>query len=146
MLQGGSIPVPPALEGNGRMLSVLLVEDDPDVSELLTEVLESFGHVVRHVPTGVAALEALGNGYLPDVVLTDIMMPGGVSGLALVQELRRRAPGLPVVLATGYSDKAAEVQKAGLPVLRKPFRASELAAALEQVTRGRQIGGRQTEG
>jgi signal transduction histidine kinase/CheY-like chemotaxis protein len=146
MLQGGSIPVPPALEGNGRMLSVLLVEDDPDVSDLLTEVLESFGHTVRHVPTGVAALEALGNGYMPDVVLTDIMMPGGVSGLALVQELRRRAPGLPVVLATGYSDKAAEVQKAGLPVLRKPFRASELAATLEQVTRGRQTGSRRTEG
>jgi CheY-like chemotaxis protein len=116
------------------MLSVLLVEDDPDVAELLVEVLETFGHQVRHVSTGVAALETLVGSYLPDVVLTDIMMPGGVSGLALVQELRVRAPGLPVVLATGYSDKAAEVQRAGLPVLRKPFRASELAFVLEQVT------------
>jgi signal transduction histidine kinase/CheY-like chemotaxis protein len=133
---GEAMPVPPALEGDGRMLSVLLVEDDPDVAELLMEVLESFGHHVRHVPTGAAALEALGDSYRPDVVLTDIMMPGGVSGLALVQELRIRTPGLPVVLATGYSDKAAEVQRAGLPVLRKPFRASELAAVLEQVTKG----------
>ncbi|CAH2604917.1 Histidine kinase [Rhodovastum atsumiense] len=130
------VPATPAAEEGQRMVSVLLVEDDPDVAELLSEVLETLGHRVRHLPTGAAALEAIKRGERPDVVITDMMMPGGVNGLALARELRARLPHLPVVLATGYSEKAAEVQEAGVPVLHKPFRAAELEAVLEQVIRG----------
>jgi CheY-like chemotaxis protein len=121
---------------DARMASVLLVEDDTDVAEMLSEVLQSLGHTVRHVATGSAALAAVEAGPRPDLVITDMMMPGGLSGLALAQELRVRMPDLPVVLATGYSERAAEFRAAGLPVLRKPFRAAELQEAMHQAMQG----------
>ncbi|RAI32847.1 hypothetical protein CH338_23500 [Rhodoplanes elegans] len=69
-----------------------------------------------------------------DLVLSDILMPGGMSGVDLTRELRALDPGLPVVLMTGFSDRAGEVARDGFPVLRKPFDIGqlerELAAAL----------------
>jgi CheY-like chemotaxis protein len=119
------------------MASVLLVEDEPDVSEMLAEVLEDLGHTVCRVADGRAALEAVDSGLHPDVVVTDMMMPGELSGLALARELRARIPGLPVVLATGSNlVGSAEFRASGLPALRKPFRATELEAAMRQAMQG----------
>lgn len=112
------------------MAAVLLVEDDAEVAEMLGEVLESLGHTVSHAGSGAAALAAIAKGPLPDVVITDMIMPGGISGLDLVRALRASSPGLPVVLATGHDDRAAEFRAAGLPVLQKPFGRAELQAAL----------------
>jgi signal transduction histidine kinase/ActR/RegA family two-component response regulator len=115
-----------------RRLAVLLVEDDRQVASLLTGVLQSLGHEVRHVPNAAGALEAVCGEARIDVVLSDVMMPGGMSGLDLVRELRLCRPNLPVVLATGYSEGLDRMGEAGLPVLRKPFGRDELRAALAQ--------------
>ncbi len=118
------------------MVAILLVEDDTDVAEILCDVLQSLGHTVRHETSGDAALAAVAAGVLPAVVITDLMLPGGMSGLALARELRVRLPGLPVVLATGGRGDTAELRAAGLTVLRKPFRTGELEAVISQALQG----------
>lgn len=112
------------------MVSVLLVEDETELADMLCEVLQTLGHTARHVATGAAALEVVDGGWRPDVVITDIMIPGGLSGLALAQALRARIPGLPVVLSTGGNAANAEIHASGLHVLRKPFRTADLETAI----------------
>ena len=89
---------------------VLLVEDDREVAALTRELLSSLGFAVTHVASAEAALGALANSRQIDVVLSDIMMPGGVSGLQLAREIRRRHPEIPVILTTGYVEAAADMK------------------------------------
>ena len=65
-------------------------------------------------------------------MFSDIVMPGGMSGLELARRVRRHFPRLPVLLASGYSNAAAEVAKEGLQIIAKPYRADTLAGAIEQ--------------
>ena len=89
---------------------MLLVEDDNEVAALTREMLSSLGFSVIHVASPAAALGALANGRSVDIVLSDIMMPGGVSGLELAREIKRRQPNLPIVLVTGYAESAASME------------------------------------
>ena len=98
---------------------MLLVEDDKDVSALTPELLTSLGFSVTHVASTEAALGALANSREIDVVLSDIMMPGGVSGVQLAREIRRRYPDLPIVLTTGYVEAAAGIEDGGIRVAAK---------------------------
>ena len=108
---------------------VLLVEDNPDVGRVTAEMLEQLGYAVRQVSDGDAALAAVdGESAAFDLVVSDIVMPGGKDGVALARALRERRPGLPVLLVTGYSEMAARA--AGeFTVLRKPFLLAELSRA-----------------
>jgi len=108
----------------------LLVEDDKEVSALTFELLSSLGFVVTHVSSADAALGALADGRDVDVVLSDIMMPGGVSGLQLAREIRRRYPTLSVVLTTGYVEAAADMEEQEFLLLPKPYTLESLADAL----------------
>ena len=108
---------------------ILLVEDNPDVAEVAAGLLEQLGHHVRAVGTGQAALEALREGAPPDLVFSDIVMAGEIDGIGLARRLRRDAPGLPVLLATGYS-QSAETLRDEFPVLRKPYTLAELSRAV----------------
>ena len=109
---------------------VLLVEDDKEVSALTRELLTSLGFNVTHVASAEAALGALANGRPIDVVLSDIMMPGGLNGLQLAREIRRRHPGMPVILTTGYVEAAAGMKDGEFKLLPKPFSVETLADAL----------------
>ncbi len=109
---------------------ILLVEDDKEVSALTFELLSSLGFVVTHVSSADAALGALANGRDVDVVLSDIMMPGGVNGLQLAREIRRRYPELSVVLTTGYVEAAADMEEYEFRLLPKPYTLESLADAL----------------
>ena len=109
---------------------ILLVEDDKEVSALTRELLNELGFSVLHVASPDAALGALANARDIDVVLSDIMMPGGVSGVHLAREIRRRHPDLRVVLTTGYVEAAADVGDGEFDLLLKPYTAEALAAAL----------------
>jgi CheY-like chemotaxis protein len=77
-----------------------------------------------------AALGALANGRRIDVVFSDIMMSGGMSGLELGREIRRRHPELRVVLTTGYSESAASMSSGEFPLLLKPYSLEGLSLAL----------------
>ena len=109
---------------------VLLVEDDKEVSALTREMLGTLGFSVTHVTGAEAALGALANARAIDVVLSDIMMPGGVSGVELAREIKARQPNLPVILTTGYVEAAARLKDGEFQLLLKPYSIEALAAAL----------------
>jgi CheY-like chemotaxis protein len=109
---------------------VLLVEDDDEVAALTREMLSSLGFSVIHVASPAAALGALANARSVDIVFSDIMMPGGVSGLELAREIKRRLPNLPIVLTTGYAEAAAGMKDKEFRVLLKPYTVAALADAL----------------
>ena len=114
----------------GRRGHVLLVEDDREVATLTRELLASLGFVVTHAAGAEAALDALVNAHQIDVVLSDIMMPGGVNGLQLAREIRNRHPRLPIILTTGYVEAAADLKDGEFHLLPKPFSLETLADAL----------------
>jgi len=116
--------------GTMRRGEVLLVEDDNEVAVLAREMLGALGFSVIHVSSPVAALGALANARAIDAVFSDIMMPGGISGLDLAREIRRRRPTLRVVLATGYADSAAGLEDGEFRLLLKPYSLEALADAL----------------
>jgi signal transduction histidine kinase len=120
----------PARAGAARRGQVLLVEDDKEVSALTREMLSNLGFGVTHVTSAESALGALANARAIDVVVSDIMMPGGVSGLELAREIRRRLPDLPVVLTTGYVEAAARMEDDEFLLLLKPYSLEALAEAL----------------
>jgi CheY-like chemotaxis protein len=118
------------VRGDGRNRQVLLVEDDVEVAALTREMLSHLGFNVMHAASPVAALGALANARNIDIVFSDIMMPGGMSGLELAREIRRRQPGLPIVLTTGYSEATAGMNNAEFRLLLKPYSLEALADAL----------------
>jgi len=121
-------PVPRS--DGARRGHALLVEDDQEVSALTREMLNSLGFAVTHVTGAEAALGALANARVVDVVLSGIMMPGGVSGLELAREISRRHPTLPVILTTGYVEAAARMKDDEFHLLLKPYSLEALADAL----------------
>lgn len=117
------------LRGSG---TVLLVEDNPDVALVSTGLLEQLGYNVRRVADAEAALREVENGI--DFVFSDIVMPGKMDGLSLAHRLRQIRPGLPILLATGYSEVAADV-RGDFPILRKPYEIHELSEAIAKLPR-----------
>jgi PAS domain S-box-containing protein len=110
---------------------VLLVEDDATVADLTTEMLKAAGYAVTHVKSAASALDTLADGRGVDVVFSDVMMPGGMNGVELAREIRKRLPHLPVVLTTGYVEAARTAMAEGLEVLVKPYQLDTLSAILE---------------
>jgi CheY-like chemotaxis protein len=100
------------------------------VSALTREMLNDLGFAVTHVAGADAALGALANARAIDVVLSDIMMPGGVSGLDLAREIKGRHPNLPIILTTGYVEAASRMEDGEFQLLLKPYSLEALANAL----------------
>jgi signal transduction histidine kinase/ActR/RegA family two-component response regulator len=124
----------PRKENQGQ---ILLVEDDDEVASLVSEMLKELGFGVVRTSSAAAALGALADGRSVDMVFSDIMMPGGMNGVELAREIRKRRSDLPVLLTSGYADAAArEAEKAGVQILAKPYHIAELAAALTSVKLG----------
>ncbi|HJU20708.1 MAG TPA: PAS domain S-box protein [Stellaceae bacterium] len=116
----------PAVEAYGSG-TALVVEDNPDVAEVTTGLLQQLGfrtHVAIDAPAALAA--AARQSF--DLLLSDIVMPGLMDGLGLARILRQRHPALPIVLVTGYSGSAAGSKEFAL--LRKPYRLADLNRAV----------------
>ena len=111
--------------------TVLLVEDNPDVANASTGLLEELGYAVRWASDVDTALSEIASNGI-DLVLSDIVMPGKMDGLALARILKQKHPGLPILLATGYSE-AARNAAAEFPILRKPYQIHELNEALSRL-------------
>ena len=114
-------------------MDVLVVDDEDVVRELMVEILERAGYVVGGAATAEEALEFLAGDDV-SVVVTDAIMPR-FSGFELIQELHRRRPGLPVIVATGAStdQTIVEARAAGAQnVITKPFTHRELISAVEE--------------
>ena len=108
---------------------VLLVEDDPHLNELITEMLLEHGVIVERATSAAEAVRMLDSADI-QAIISDMVMPGELNGLDLVREARAKRPDVAVVLMTGYSDAAGSAELEGYPLLRKPFSAAQLHAAL----------------
>lgn len=124
----------PAVRGQGER--VLLVEDDPGVRELMLQRLERLGYQVEAASHAHEALERLAGTAPVDLLLTDIVLPGGTYGDVLAAQAQAARPGLRVLFMSGYPKKAldriARLEGAAT-ILRKPFRNHDLAAHLRAV-------------
>ncbi|AJA62690.1 MULTISPECIES: PAS domain S-box protein [Bradyrhizobium] len=116
----------------GRGYRVLVVEDNDDVGQFSTELLEDLGYVVRRVANANAALGILGeNEFAVDLVFSDVIMPG-MNGVELAGVIRERYPGLPVVLTSGYSNVLAENAHRGFELIQKPYSVESLSRILRK--------------
>jgi DNA-binding NtrC family response regulator len=113
---------------------VLVVEDNHIVGEFAAQLLEELGYRTTWAPNAQAALAALDEKRDSfDLVFTDVVMPG-TSGVELAEELRRRRPGLPVVLTSGYSHVLAERGTHGFELLKKPYSVEALSRVLRRAS------------
>jgi CheY-like chemotaxis protein len=118
-------------EGRGKR--VLVVEDNVEVGQFSTQILEDLGYVTTWAANAGEALDLLANVDGFDVVFSDVVMPG-MGGVELGEEVRRRFPHVPVVLTSGYSDVLAEEGRHGFELLHKPYAVEELSQVLRRVT------------
>jgi PAS domain S-box-containing protein len=116
--------------------TVLVVEDDDRVRQLTIKRLKLIGYEVMEASDGPSALAILERGDHVDLVFTDLIMPGGLSGREVALRARSIRPGIKVLLTSGYAEELVrgdELQRENLKVLRKPYQQAELVAALRDV-------------
>jgi len=113
-------------------VTVLFVEDDALVREAVVEALAEAGFTVRVAVNGEAALAELERGEGVDIVFSDIVMPGSVSGIDLASVVNERWPALPVVLATGYTERRVSIP--GVKILAKPYDVEQLIGLLGRLS------------
>jgi CheY-like chemotaxis protein len=126
-------PAPAAFAGHGE--TILVVEDDPRVRRLTRTRLEELGYAVLEAEDGVAALDVLAENKDIRLLFTDMVMPGGLSGVTLARRARDYRKGLAVIVTSGYAEPESFVH--GLPAgalwLSKPYTAADLARNLRTV-------------
>jgi two-component system NtrC family sensor kinase len=114
-----------------KSATVLLVEDHPDVSAVGSDYVEQCGFKVVCAASAEVAVDILNQRSDIDLVFSDIVMPG-MSGLELGRLIREHHPETPVVLASGYSDRAAVAVAEGFTLLQKPYSLEALRRSLAE--------------
>jgi PAS domain S-box-containing protein len=113
--------------------TVLVIEDNRQAGDFAAQLLEELGYRTLRAASGVEARRMLASGLEVDAVFSDVVMPGGLSGVELAAGLRETHPHVAVLLATGYSAGFAAVPK-GVETLRKPYGLDDLAAGLRRAS------------
>ena len=132
----------PQLHGTGCGETVLVVDDEPTVRMLVSEVLGDLGYCVLEAPDGAAALAILKSDERIDLLITDVGLPGAVNGRQVAETAIALRPGLPILVITGYAENAAfgnGFLPAGMELLTKPFPMRALATRIQTMI-GRQPG------
>ena len=112
-----------------------VVEDDEALREYASEILEELGYSVLSAGDGAAALEILSGGDHVDLLLTDVVMPGGLNGRQLANKAAGLRPDLRILYMTGYTRNAIVHRgrlDVGINLISKPFSFEELAAKVRQ--------------
>ncbi len=128
------LPVPAAMPRSGAARTVLIVDDEPTVRMLAAEVLGDIGYAALEAETGAAGLAVLEGDAGVDLLVTDVGLPGGMTGRQLAAAARRLRPGLPVLFITGFAESAGALDAAfdpSIQVLVKPFSLEALAQRIE---------------
>ncbi len=118
---------------------VLIVEDREDVAMLAEMLLEAGGYHTRTASSGKAALALVDGGEKFDLLFTDLIMPGGMNGVVLAREMKRKLPRIKVLLSTGYAEASLERTDAGgteFDVLNKPYTKQQLLRKVRIVLEG----------
>jgi signal transduction histidine kinase/ActR/RegA family two-component response regulator len=119
--------------------TVLVVEDDPQVNQLAVEALEERGYKVIAAPDGASALRLLEHAQQIDFLLTDVVLPSGMNGRQLSEEVQRRRPAIKVLYVTGYTRNAIIHHgrlDPDIELLTKPFTADALVRKVRQILDG----------
>jgi PAS domain S-box-containing protein len=118
--------------------TILVVEDDPDVREMIVGILSDLGYRTLVAANGPEALAILGRDHSVDLLFTDIVMPAGMSGTELARQASRLRPDLKVLLSSGYTREANRWRsgRAEFPFIAKPYRPTTLGKKLEEVLAG----------
>ena len=128
--QGASAGLPAAANGSA---TVLIVEDDFDVREMIAEVLSHLGYRTLGAGSGPEALAMLREGHAIDLLLSDNLMPAGLTGVELARLARQLQPRIKVLLSSGYAADASELRDGEFSFISKPYRPADLAAKVEEV-------------
>jgi PAS domain S-box-containing protein len=132
---------PPALDTTASPLTapgrgtVLVVDDEVDLLEVAVTYLEEMGFTALSAVDGPSALEVVARTPALDLLLTDVVMPGGMNGVALAQQIRQQHPDVTVIYASGFPSSAlAEHSQLHVdgPLVNKPYRKEQLTAAVQQ--------------
>jgi len=124
-----------ASPARGAGQKILIVDDDPDIRNLVRAQLRTLGYDVDLAADGAQALERLAAGPAPALLLTDIVMPGTPDGAGLAQAARRNHPDMPIVFMSGFADGGAaheQIIANGDVFLQKPFTKAQIADAVVQ--------------
>lgn len=122
----------PSLASIGAPSTILVVDDDPLIAMTLSALLDDLGHRVVEAHSAQEALRLMAGREDIDAVITDYAMPH-MNGLDLVQQLRKRHPLLPIVLASGYAELPSGAPE-DIVRLAKPFTRNDLRAVIERIT------------
>ncbi|RZM97284.1 two-component system sensor histidine kinase/response regulator [Bradyrhizobium genosp. SA-3] len=130
-------PAAPQAEGGAE--TIFVVEDDTLVRNFVTAQLQSLGYKTVAAPDSRAALQLIEAGQPFDLLFTDIVIPGGMSGRELADEVAKRRPGLKVLYTSGYTDNAIVHHGKlddGVLLLTKPYRRNQLAEMIRKALNG----------
>jgi CheY-like chemotaxis protein len=119
-------------------VAIMVVDDDERVRRITTRMLRDEGYVVIEARSGEHALEQLAGAGDVQIVLTDIVMPGGMTGVELAEKVEAAEPWRRVVLMSGYDRLFPEWGETGarFPLLMKPFTAEQLIQQMHDVLEG----------
>ncbi len=137
-----ALPVPAPSSPDGLRTpahaTILVVEDDERVREVAAETLRDAGFQVVAVQDGPEALAMLGRPGRFDLMFSDIVMPGGMTGIELARAARRMHPSLPILLATGFAGTVEGAADHGFEVLPKPYDQAALVRRIAELLAERQ--------
>jgi DNA-binding NtrC family response regulator len=118
-----------------RKANILMVEDEPMIAAMISEILSENGFDVHAVADGESALRYLEDGPEVDVLFTDINLEGRMDGAVLAKEVRERRPEMPIVYCSGrYSVSAITPLMSRSLFIKKPYNPSDLCALLTRLT------------
>jgi CheY-like chemotaxis protein len=116
--------------------TIMVVEDDAAVRDLVVALLIELGYGVLEAEDGVAALDRIKEGAVFDLLLTDVVLPRGISGPACAEAAQRALPEIAVLYMSGYTQNAMHHNRLledGVHLIMKPFRKNDLALKLRDI-------------
>jgi PAS domain S-box-containing protein len=132
-----SLPPLPATDAPAVARTILVVEDEPEVRHLVRRQLETLGHRVLVAAAASEALQMIEGSTGVDLLLTDVVLGSGMSGLDLADAARAARRGLPVVFMSGYTavpEALQRIRDSGAPLLSKPFTTAQLESAVNSAS------------
>jgi CheY-like chemotaxis protein len=139
---GMPVPAPVAAASSPQARAVgtvLVVDDEVDLLEIAVAYLEDMGYRALHATDGAHALEVLAREPGIDLLITDVMMPGGMNGVELARKVRELKPDVKIIYSSGFPSEAL-AERSGTqvdgPLLYKPYQRNEFATAIRRVMDG----------